>query len=79
MKSEVTKHQAVGSNFLVTIYHQENYSWQGVIQWLDTGKKVHFRSELEMINLMHNALESQSEESDCLRTWDDAKPQLSAM
>lgn len=44
-----------GQNFLVTVYHQENQSWQGVIQWLETGEKIHFRSTLEMLHLIDNA------------------------
>ncbi len=48
------------TNFLVTITHTEHYSWQGYIQWLDTGQKVHFRSEREMLALMDEAILSQS-------------------
>ena len=61
------------SNFLITIHHQENYSWQGVIQWLDTGKKVHFRSELELMNLIHSAVQVQAQSEDSLRTWDNER------
>jgi hypothetical protein len=61
-----------GINFLVTIHNQENNSWQGYIQWLDTGKKVHFRSELEMIMLMQNAVKL-SGGGDDFRTWDNGK------
>lgn len=57
------------SNFLVSIYRQENHSWQGVIQWLDTGKKVHFRSQLEMIMLMQEAMESKNGADQGFRSW----------
>ncbi len=57
------------SNFLITIYHQENHSWQGVIQWLDTGKKVHFRSELELLNLINSALHVTTKPMEELRNW----------
>lgn len=68
--------QIGGTNFLVSIYHQENQSWQGAIQWLDTGKKVHFRSELEMLNLMQQAIlagqtTTQQNEEQTIRTWQD--------
>lgn len=43
-------------NFLVSIYHQDHFSYQGLIHWIDTGEKIHFRSELELMNLIHNAL-----------------------
>lgn len=59
---------AGGTNFLISIYHQENLSYQGVVQWLETGEKVHFRSELELMNLIHSAtLEQQGEQA--LRDW----------
>ncbi len=58
-----------GTNFLVSIYHQENQSWQGSIQWLDSGKKVHFRSQLELMNLMNEATQASSTNMDNLRDW----------
>ncbi|MDH8679240.1 hypothetical protein QE109_13870 [Fusibacter bizertensis] len=67
------KKQNFGSNFLISIHHQENHSWQGVIEWLDTGKKMHFRSELELMNLIHGAVELQSESKESLRTWNDER------
>lgn len=61
---------ANSTNFLVSVHYQENHSWQGVIQWLDTGKKIHFRSELELLNLMKDATMS-TIETEQLRTWQD--------
>ena len=57
-------------NFLISIYKQENFSYQGEIQWLDTGKKVRFRSELELLNLIHQATQAEVNEKDSMRTWD---------
>ena len=65
--------KSFGSNFLVTIYHQENYSWQGAVEWLDTGKKMHFRSELELINLINSAVSEQANDSKPMRTWHDER------
>ena len=62
-----------GTNFLITIHHQENHSWQGVVQWLDTGKTVHFRSELELINLIHGAVQLNTATDETLRTWNDER------
>ena len=61
------------SNFLITIYHTDNYSYQGLIQWLDTGEKIHFRSELELMTLIHSAVASQSENSNTMRDWGQSK------
>lgn len=68
----MNKDNAGGSNFLVSIYHQENHSYQGTIQWLDTGKSLHFRSELELLNLIHEAVVIQTETNE-IRSWSDAK------
>ncbi len=64
-----------GSNFLITVYNQENHSYQGVIEWLDTGKKLSFRSELEMSHLIRKALETTSQDDNSLRNW-DAQPEI---
>jgi alpha-D-ribose 1-methylphosphonate 5-triphosphate synthase subunit PhnI len=78
------RHQAAhtanpgGVNFLITIHHQENHSWQGIIEWLDTGKKIHFRSELELMQLLHEATQTTQKEAVPFRTWDDAKSWVSA-
>ena len=73
MRNKVMKDQeryeTQSSNFLVSIYRQENHSWQGVIQWLDTGKKIHFRSQLEMIMLMQEALTEKGVSKEEVRSW----------
>ncbi|MDN5351823.1 MAG: hypothetical protein PWQ12_742 [Clostridiales bacterium] len=60
-----------GSNFLVSVQHTENHSWQGYIQWLDTGRKIHFRSELEMLTLMQEAVQRSQPSETPFRSWDD--------
>ena len=66
------------TNFLITIHQQEYHSWQGVIEWLDTGKKVHFRSELELMNLIHDAVQTTKASEEPLRTWNEDR-QLSVV
>lgn len=46
-----------GTSFLVNIHHTENHSWQGSIQWLETGETIHFRSALEMTLLIDQAVQ----------------------
>jgi alpha-D-ribose 1-methylphosphonate 5-triphosphate synthase subunit PhnI len=73
-QSQESKTQPIkGTNFLVTILHTENHSYQGVIQWLDTGEKIHFRSELELITLIRSAVSRHTEDDQCLRDWGQAK------
>ena len=57
------------TNFLVSIYHQDHFSYQGLIHWIDTGEKIHFRSELELMNLIHSALQGSKNDIIELRDW----------
>jgi len=57
------------TNFLVTIHHQENYSFQGVIEWLDSGDKIHFRSALELMHLMEEATLKSTTSETRMRSW----------
>lgn len=59
-----------GTNFLVSIQRQDHQGWQGTIQWLDTGKILHFRSELEMLLLMEEATKKCNVDDD-KRSWLD--------
>jgi hypothetical protein len=43
--------------FFVRIHYRENATWQGSIQWLETGGTRYFRSALELINLMQEAID----------------------
>lgn len=71
-RQKMTKKRNENSaNFLISIYHQENFSYQGEIQWLDTGKKIRFRSELELMNLIHEAAKSSLKSDSEIRTWTD--------
>lgn len=65
------KRQVIGgNNFLVSIHYQENQSWQGVVQWLDSGQKVNFRSALELISLIQDAINVEVDNKNAHRIWD---------
>lgn len=61
-----------GINFLVFIQRMDSFSIQGVIEWLDTGKKAHFRSGLELLSLMESAF-SEASGSNRMRSWNENK------
>lgn len=66
--------QAVGgSTFLVRIQFRQNATWQGTIQWLEQKKTVPFRSMLEMITLIQEALEEAQASGSEVRflSWED--------
>lgn len=60
-----------GTNFLISIRSMQNNTWQGVLEWLETGEKIHFRSTLEMILLLEEAAQKNSSQVDYshIRSW----------
>jgi hypothetical protein len=56
-------------SFLLRIQFQQHASWQGTIHWLDGHKKKPFRSLLELILLINEALQMNSENEEISRTW----------
>lgn len=47
--------------FVVRILRTENSTWQGSVTWVEQNKKQNFRSGLELIKMIDNAMESHSE------------------
>ena len=72
--TEINKHSGKigGSTFLIRIYFKQHANWQGTIQWLATGKTVPFRSVLEFIALLNEAVEKDlpAEERLNFRSWE---------
>jgi hypothetical protein len=66
------KCRAKGQSFLIQIKFRENSCWQGTIQWLEGQKSCSFRSLLEMLRLMDEALErtTASEDKQEIRSWE---------
>ena len=44
------------ATFLLHVQFRQNSTWQGTLEWLPQGKTKRFRSELEMIGLIAEAL-----------------------
>jgi len=42
--------------FEITVKFMQNSTWQGQIHWIDKNQKQNFRSALEMLKLMDEAL-----------------------
>jgi hypothetical protein len=66
-----------GQGFFIRILYRQNASYQGEICWMEKGKCLYFRSLLEMIMLLQEALEEagvpQAEYT--LKTWKDGEVQ----
>ncbi|MEM1484290.1 hypothetical protein V6615_05345 [Oscillospiraceae bacterium PP1C4] len=61
--------QGERATFVVQVQFRQNATWQGTIQWLDQKKSQRFRSVLEMIKLMDQALSEEYELEDLVR-WE---------
>lgn len=44
------------STFIVQILYQQNSTWQGTVKWVEAQKSQQFRSALELIRLLDNAV-----------------------
>lgn len=56
------EHQNEKASFLVHVQFRQHATWQGSITWVEKGVTQYFRSTLEMLRLMSEALEDPSEE-----------------
>ena len=54
--------QGEKSTFIVQVQFRQNATWQGTITWTEEKKTRHFRSTLELIKLMNDALSDENEE-----------------
>mgnify|MGYP000121549684 CR=1 FL=1 len=65
--------KAGGSTFLIRIYFKQHANWQGTIQWLETNKTVPFRSVLELISLLNEAVDKNFPANEGLdfRSWEN--------
>lgn len=74
-QQEEAQHGTVlgGSTFLIRVQYRQNASWQGTIQWLDQKRTVPFRSMLEMMMLIQDALDQAGVAGDTpeFATWED--------
>ena len=58
--------------FVVNVQFRQNATWQGNILWMEENRKQNFRSVLEMIRLMDEAL-LESDEDEKPNSWDLAE------
>ena len=50
--------------FIVEVCCRENASWQGKVTWADKGRSQHFRSALELLKMMDQALDESNPKDD---------------
>ena len=52
----ITSNGKKKATFVVEIMYQQHTTWQGLVTWIDKGKKQFFRSTLELMRLIDSAL-----------------------
>lgn len=67
----LTKKNDCKATFTIQIQFQQHSTWQGTIAWAEGGKSQKFRSELEMMKLMMEAVSADESEDkeETLNTW----------
>ncbi len=71
---ETGKYSNLGSSdFLVKVLFRQNASWQGEVHWLEADKKQRFRSLLELMELLQEAMDEMGKPQQDYRfnTWEE--------
>ena len=55
--------------FEISVKFMQNSTWQGQIHWIEKNQKQNFRSALEMLKLMDEALAENSESTQVINWW----------
>lgn len=58
------------NTFEVTVRFQQNATWQGQILWIEKNHRQTFRSALEMLKLMDEAITESVEEAQEAVSWE---------
>ena len=58
--------------FIVKVKYNQNCSMQGSIQWIEKGKIINFRSEMELLSLLCESVDTKE-----IRSWEDDSSTLS--
>ena len=59
------------ATFIVQVQFKQNATWQGTITWTEKKKEQRFRSTLEMIKLMSDAVEEAEIDQAPMADWEE--------
>lgn len=75
--SRESSKRSLGSDasFMVRVIFRKGANWQGEVHWLETNQKRSFRSSLELMKLMEEAMDEAGapEPEFDYRTWDEGE------
>ena len=49
------------NTFVIQILYRENDTWQGTVKWVDGKKELRFRSAMELIKIMEEAMTAEED------------------
>lgn len=58
---EILDERGKRATFVINVLHRQNATWQGKVLWAEKGKSCCFRSALELLKLIDNALDEGEE------------------
>jgi len=71
MEKEILNNDKSGkATFIIKVLFRQNATWQGKIQWVEKNKTQNFRSDLEMLKLMDEALKIADNGEDDTAKWE---------
>ena len=71
MEKEILSNENAGkATFIIKVLFRQNATWQGKIQWAEKNKTQNFRSDLEMLKLMDDALRISDNGEDDTAKWE---------
>jgi len=59
--------ESVKGTFEISVKFTQNSTWQGQIHWIEKNQKQNFRSALEMLKLMDEALSEDTDETQIVK------------
>ncbi|HPT35908.1 MAG TPA: hypothetical protein PK309_05170, partial [Bacillota bacterium] len=60
------------NTFLVKVLYTQRITVQGILHWVEQGRSLPFRSFLEMVHLLGEAIQTR-QDMDQLKTWREGK------
>lgn len=68
---ELMAHKGDIATFVIHVQYRQNATWQGRMTWADKNSNCNFRSALEMLKMMDQAIESSAPENKDAETLQD--------
>ena len=62
---DLLKEHGDAGTFIIRVQHRQHSSWQGMVSWVEEDRTVPFRSALELIKMIDEALNDGGNEPDC--------------